>query len=103
MLNLLNFTIFLLLKTVLILANSAGPDEMLPKAAFHVDLHCLPKYLFPVSRMKRVKRVGLYTVYSFKMTIFIIFLRTYEEGTEKKCLSEVVLLMSTLNMSFDRN
>ena len=34
------------LKIVLILANSADPDEMLPNAAFHLGLHCLPKYLF---------------------------------------------------------
>ena len=29
-----------------IIANSADPDEMPPYAAFHLDLHCLPKYLF---------------------------------------------------------
>ena len=34
------------LKTVFILANSAEPDEMPPCAAFHLGLHCLPKYLF---------------------------------------------------------
>ena len=27
-------------------ANSAEPDEMPHKAAFHLDLHCLTKYLF---------------------------------------------------------
>ena len=32
---------FLLLKIVLILANSADPDEMPPDAAFHLGLHCL--------------------------------------------------------------
>ena len=26
--------------------NSADPDEMCPYAAFHLGLHCLPKYLF---------------------------------------------------------
>ena len=26
--------------------NSADPDEMLPYAAFHLGLQCLPKYLF---------------------------------------------------------
>ena len=31
---------------VLILANSAEPDEMQHYAAFHLGLHCLPKYLF---------------------------------------------------------
>ena len=29
-----------------ILANCEDPDEMLPYAAFHLALHCLPKYLF---------------------------------------------------------
>ena len=28
------------------LAKSADPDEMPPYAAFHLGLHCLPKYLF---------------------------------------------------------
>ena len=27
-------------------ANSADPDEMQHYAAFHLGLHCLPKYLF---------------------------------------------------------
>ena len=26
--------------------NSADPDEMLPYVAFHLGLHCLPKYPF---------------------------------------------------------
>ena len=30
---------------VLIIANSADPDEMQHYAAFHLILHCLPKYL----------------------------------------------------------
>ena len=30
----------------LILANSGDPDEMQHYAAFHLSLHCLPKYLF---------------------------------------------------------
>ena len=34
------------LKIVIILANSADPDEMPLYAAFHQDLYCLPKYLF---------------------------------------------------------
>ena len=34
------------MKIVFNLANSADPDEMPPYAAFHVGLHCLPKYLF---------------------------------------------------------
>ena len=35
---------FLSLNVDLILANSADPDEMQHYAAFHLDLHCLPKY-----------------------------------------------------------
>ena len=34
------------LNIVCILANSAGPDEMPRFAAFHLGLHCLPKYPF---------------------------------------------------------
>ena len=34
------------LKIVFILANSVDPDEMLPYGAFHLGLHCCPKYLF---------------------------------------------------------
>ena len=41
-----NIHIHLSLKIVFILANSADPDEMLPYAAVHLGLHCLPKYLF---------------------------------------------------------
>ena len=35
-----------ILKIVCILANSADPDEMLHVAAFHWEIHCLPKYPF---------------------------------------------------------
>ena len=35
------------LNIVIILTNSAGPDEMQHNAAFHLGLHCLPKG-FPV-------------------------------------------------------
>ena len=41
MYNSLNFDVFLSLKIVLILAKSTDPDE---NAAFHLGLHCLPKY-----------------------------------------------------------
>ena len=42
----LNYDAFLYLKLVLILANSADPDEMQHYAAFHLGLRCLPKYPF---------------------------------------------------------
>ena len=37
---------FLSLKIDFVLANSADPDEMPHYAAFHLGLHCLPKYMF---------------------------------------------------------
>ena len=33
-------------KDILILANSTDHDEMQHNAAFHLGLHCLPKYPF---------------------------------------------------------
>ena len=40
----INYDVFLSLKVVLILiANSADPDELQHYAAFHLGLHCLPK------------------------------------------------------------
>ena len=45
----------LYLTVVLILANSADPDEMQHTAAFHLDLHCLPKYSFRAFQYKKGK------------------------------------------------
>ena len=39
-------TEFLSLNIVLVLTNSADPDEMQHSAAFHLGLHCLQKYPF---------------------------------------------------------
>ena len=36
--------LFMSLTVDLIFANSADPDEMQQYAAFHLGLHCLPKY-----------------------------------------------------------
>ena len=41
-----NQNVFLSLKIVFVLANSVDPDEMPHYAAFHLRLHCLPKYPF---------------------------------------------------------
>ena len=38
--------IILSLKINFVLANSVDPDEMLHYPAFHLGLHCLPKYPF---------------------------------------------------------
>ena len=45
-LNLLNYDALLSMKVVLIIANREDPDEMQHYAAFHLGLHCLPKYPF---------------------------------------------------------
>ena len=41
-----NYNVFVPLKSVLIFANSAYPDEMLQFVASHLGLHCSPVYLF---------------------------------------------------------
>ena len=46
--------VFLSLKIVFIVANSAGPDEMLPYVAFHLGFHCVPITCLQVFRMQRV-------------------------------------------------
>ena len=43
-----NYAVFLSLKIIFILANSEEPNEMLHSAAYHLGLHCLPKYRFPI-------------------------------------------------------
>ena len=44
MYNFINYDVFLSLLIVLIVANSTDPIEMQHDAAFHLGLHCLPKY-----------------------------------------------------------
>ena len=50
------FTVFLSLKVVIILENSADPDEMQLYVSFYLGLHCLSKYPFrgfpPIQRVK---------------------------------------------------
>ena len=46
---------------VLVLANSADPDEKQYNAAFHLGLHCLPMYPFRSLQYT----MGLYYVYMF--------------------------------------
>ena len=43
------------MKIVLMLANSADPDEMQLYAAFYLGLHCLPKYPFRVFQYTKDK------------------------------------------------
>ena len=43
------------LKVAFTLANSADPDEMLHCVAFHLGLHCLPKYLFMFMSFRSTK------------------------------------------------
>ena len=47
------FFVFFFFFFFCILANSADPDEMPPNAAFHLGLHCLPKYLFAGIQSKK--------------------------------------------------
>ena len=50
------------------LSKHADPDEMQPYAAFHLGLHCLPKYkctCLSVSKMKRVKVCIYITIHTF--------------------------------------
>ena len=42
----LNYDVFLPLKVVLVLSNSADPNEMQHYAAFHLGLHSLPNNTF---------------------------------------------------------
>ena len=51
--------VFLSLRLVLILANSADPNEMQHDAAFHLCPHCLPKYHLGVSSIQRVDYNGI--------------------------------------------
>ena len=51
----IKYILFLSLKIDFILANSSDTDEMPHHAAFHLGLHCLPKYPFMGSGPKRVK------------------------------------------------
>ena len=50
----LNFNIFLSLKIVFILANSADPDEMSQYVTFHLFLQFAKISVYQVSRMKRI-------------------------------------------------
>ena len=50
---------FITLKINFVLANSADSDEMLHYAAFHLCLHCLPKYLFYKGLMYQYVGVNL--------------------------------------------
>ena len=53
----LNYDVFLPMAVVLILANSADPDEMQHNAAFHLEIHCLSKYPFRACSLQRVSMV----------------------------------------------
>ena len=44
--NFLYNDVYMTLKIIFIIANSSDSDETRPYAAFHLSLHCFPKYLF---------------------------------------------------------
>ena len=51
---------FLASRPIFNLTNSADTDEMLPYAAFHQDLHCLPFNLLQGTRMRQVKDICIH-------------------------------------------
>ena len=53
---------FLSLKIGFVSANSEDPDEMPHYVAFHLGLHCLPKYLFRVSGVQRVNNIYIFII-----------------------------------------
>ena len=62
----------LAMKVVLILANSTDPDEMQHKVAFHLGLHCLPKYSlgFPVYKGLKFRALPLLIILWFRQQCF---------------------------------
>ena len=54
----LNYDVYLFLIVVLILANSADPDEMQNYSAFHLDFHC------------KSNRLGVFRIQSFNLKSF---------------------------------
>ena len=64
---------FLSLKVVLILtilANNVDPDKMQLYAAFHLGLHCLPKYLFIVSSIQRFNQEHAFVKTTYHPVVF---------------------------------
>ena len=87
------------MKNEYILANSANPDEMLPYAAFHQNLHelCLQKYLFTNSPER--KKSSLFA----KVLIYQVFTSTDSKSNEKfdfyvQVLYKSLLMMSTMHL-----
>ena len=68
--NFLNYYVFLPLKVVLTLANSADSDEMQHYAAFCLGLHCLSKG-YQYTKGKNIKCVNIY-YFDLRSYIFII-------------------------------
>ena len=68
--------LFMSLKIVFISAISADPDEMTPYEAFHLGLHCLPKYMwwtcpYCMQWGHRLKPLNYYVFMSLKI-VFIL-------------------------------
>ena len=54
--HVLNYDVYLSVMVVLILARSVDPDEMQHYVAFHLGLHCLPKYLMDQKNLNNLRR-----------------------------------------------
>ena len=65
------------LKVVFIIANSVDPDEMQQNAAFHLGLHCLPKYPFRGFQYTRVKECFYAYAFSIKISWAGLFKESY--------------------------
>ena len=63
-----NYDVFLSLMIVLTSAKSVEPDEMPHYAAFHLGLHCLPKY-----RFRRFKHTKGHSIIHIKISNSFVF------------------------------
>ena len=67
----LDYDVFMSLEIVFILANRADPDEMPLYAAFHLGLHCLPKYPFRTGLISHLKRIQSHNVTGDTLTLMV--------------------------------
>ena len=91
---------------VLILANSADPDEMQQYAAFHQGLHCLPKYLFILlhfiwlfsvcqsTRLVISSRQRFKCIFLLHLYIFILKYLRYHRHPDKIAYQKIIFLIS---------
>ena len=69
-----------------IFANNADPDAMPHYAAFHLGLHCLPKYLFAGNQYTRGEAKRTTAVFQSQN---LAFMRKLFYQTSKKCTTYI--------------